>query len=454
MALRSIDPASGEEIARYDELAEDGLCDVVGATHEAWLAWREVSFEARARVLGRAAELLTEERRAHAELMAREMGKPVLQGEAEADKCALVCRFYAENAERFLAPEPIATDAKKSYVRFDPIGAVLAIMPWNFPYWQVFRFAAPAIMAGNAGLLKHASNVTGAALAIEDLLRRAGLPQGVFRTLVISSRQVESVIDHAAVRAVTLTGSEAAGAAVAARAGQRIKKSVLELGGSDPFIVLDDVDVPAVARAAARARTINSGQSCIAAKRFIVMEPVARAFEEAFAAELGSLVVGNPLEEKTDVGPLARADLVDELDDQVQRTVAAGGRLVTGGRRLDGPGCFYAPTLLADVDPSMPAGCEETFGPVAALLRAGSEDEAVEIANGSVFGLGASVWSGDAARAERLAPHIDAGCVFVNGMVKSDPRLPFGGVKLSGYGRELADFGIREFVNIKTVVVE
>ncbi len=454
MTLRSVDPASGEEIARYEELSEAALREAVDATHEAWLAWRGVSFQDRARVLVRAAELLTGERRTHAELMAREMGKPVLQGEAEADKCAWVCRFYAENAERFLAPEPIATEATRSYVRFEPIGAVLAVMPWNFPYWQVLRFAAPAIMAGNAGLLKHASNVTGAALAIEDLFRRAGLPQGVFRTLVISSRQVESVIDHPAVRAVTLTGSEAAGAAVASRAGQRIKKSVLELGGSDPFIVLEDVDVPAVARAAARARTINSGQSCIAAKRFIVMEPVARAFEEAFAAELGRLVVGNPLEEKTDVGPLAREDLVDELDDQVQRTVAAGGRLVSGGQRLDGPGCFYAPTLLADVDPSMPAGREETFGPVAALLCAGSEDEAVEIANGSAFGLGASVWSGDAARAERLAPRIDAGCVFVNGMVKSDPRLPFGGVKLSGYGRELADFGIREFVNIKTVVVE
>jgi succinate-semialdehyde dehydrogenase/glutarate-semialdehyde dehydrogenase len=303
------------------------------------------------------------------------------------------------------------------------------------------------------GLLKHASNVTGSSLAIEDVLARAGLPAGGFQALVLSSSRVGSVIDHPAVRAVTLTGSEAAGAAVAERAGRRIKKSVLELGGSDPFVVLDDVDVAAVATEAARARTINSGQSCIAAKRFIVMAKVADAFEEAFRSELESLVVGSPLDEGTDVGPLARPDLVDDLDDQVQRSLAGGARLVTGGRRLEGPGCFYAPTLLADVEPTMAAGCEETFGPVAALLRARDEEQAVALANESCFGLGASLWSGDPDRAEALAPRIEAGCVFVNGIVKSDPRLPFGGVKASGYGRELASFGIREFVNVKTVVV-
>ncbi len=454
MALESIDPATGERLAEYPETDDATLARWLDEAGEAARRWRESSFDERAAVLLRAAELLGAEERRLAELMAREMGKPLAQGLAEAQKCAWVCRFYAESAERFLAPEAIETDAVKSYVRYDPIGAVLAVMPWNFPFWQVFRFAAPAIMAGNVGLLKHASNVTGCALAIEDLLRRAGLPEAGFRTLVISSGRVASVIDHPAVRAVTLTGSEAAGAAVAERAGRRIKKSVLELGGSDPFIVLDDVDVAAVAREAMRARTINTGQSCIAAKRFIVLDGVADAFEQAFASELESLVVGNPLDEKTEVGPLARADLVDELDDQVQRSVAAGARLVTGGRRLDGPGAFYAPTLLSDVTPEIPAGREETFGPVAALLRVASEDEAIAVANDSDFGLGSSVWSGDPARAEALAPRIEAGCVFVNGMVKSDPRLPFGGVKLSGYGRELADVGIREFVNVKTVVVE
>jgi succinate-semialdehyde dehydrogenase/glutarate-semialdehyde dehydrogenase len=454
MALRSIDPTTGEEIARYEEDDPASVAAAIDVTAAAFESWRETSFEVRAGVLRRAASLLKDEAADHAERMAREMGKPVAQGRAEAEKCAWVCRYYADHAERFLSPEIVASDAMKSYVRFDPIGPVLAVMPWNFPFWQVFRFAAPALMAGNVGLLKHASNVTGSALAIENLLLRAGLPEGAFRTLVIGSRAVASVIDHPAVRAVTLTGSEAAGAAVAAAAGRRIKKSVLELGGSDPFIVLDDVDVRAVAREAARARTVNSGQSCIAAKRFIVLDPVADAFEEAFASELESLVVGNPLDEKTEIGPLARIDLVEDLESQVERSVEAGARLVTGGHRIATTGCFYAPTLLADVAPEMAAGCEETFGPVAALIRAGNDEHAVKIANGSPFGLGASVWSGDPERAERLAPAIESGCVFVNGMVKSDPRLPFGGVKLSGYGRELADFGIREFVNIKSVVVE
>jgi succinate-semialdehyde dehydrogenase/glutarate-semialdehyde dehydrogenase len=454
MALRSIDPATGREFARYEEMDAAAVMAAVEATASVWQSWKGFSFAERAGILRRAADLLKSEEREHAERMAREMGKPVQQGMAEVQKCAWVCRYYADHAERFLAAEAIATDFHKSYVRFDPIGPVLAVMPWNFPLWQVFRFAAPALMAGNVGLLKHASNVMGSALAIEDVLRRAGLPEGAFRTLVIGSDAVAAVIEHPSVRAVTLTGSEAAGAAVAGRAGRGLKKTVLELGGSDPFIVLDDVDVPAVAREAARARTINTGQSCIAAKRFIVLDGVADAFEAAFRAELEKLVVGNPLEETTDLGPLARPDLVDDLDAQVQRSLERGARLVTGGKRLDGPGCFYAPTLLADLDPSMAAACEETFGPVAALLRARSDEHAVEIANSSDFGLGASVWSGAADRAEALAPSIESGCVFVNGIVKSDPRLPFGGIKLSGYGRELADFGIREFVNVKTVVVE
>jgi len=454
MALRSIDPATGEEFARYDEEDAAAVRAAVDTSAAVYAKWRETTFEERAGVLRRAARLLKDEAREHAERMAREMGKPVTQGVGEAEKCAWVCRYYADHAERFLAPEQVDGDAARSYVRFDPIGPVLAVMPWNFPLWQVFRFAAPALMAGNVGLLKHASNVTGSALAIENLLLRAGLPEGAFRTLVIGSGAVADVIDHPALRAVTLTGSEGAGAAVAERAGKRLKKTVLELGGSDPFIVLDDVDVAAVAREAARARTINSGQSCIAAKRFIVLDRVAKAFEEAFAAELEALTVGSPLDEGTDVGPMAREDLLEDLEGQVERSLAAGARLLTGGRRLGERGFYYAPTLLSDVTPEMAAGCEETFGPVAALLRAGSDEHAVKIANGSDYGLGASVWSGDPERAERLVPSIEAGCVFVNGIVKSDPRLPFGGVKRSGYGRELADFGIREFVNIKSVVVE
>ncbi len=454
MALASIDPATGKVFETFEEMDAKAVAAAIEASATAFAGWRETGFAERAGILRRAADLLKDEERTHAERMAREMGKPVAQGVAEVQKCAWVCRFYADHAERFLAPETVASDAVKSYVRFDPIGPVLAVMPWNFPLWQVFRFAAPALMAGNVGLLKHASNVTGSALAIEDLLRRAGLPEGAFRTLVIGSGAVASVIDHPAVRAVTLTGSEGAGAAVASRAGQRIKKSVLELGGSDPFIVLDDVDAAEVARHAALARTINTGQSCIAAKRFIVMEGIADAFEAAFRDELEKLVVGNPLAEGTDLGPLARPDLVDDLERQVAKSLEQGARLVTGGKRIGDAGCFYEPTLLADLTPETAVACEETFGPVAALLVAKSEDHAVEIANGSEFGLGASVWSGDSARAEALAPRIESGCVFVNGMVKSDPRLPFGGVKLSGYGRELADFGIREFVNIKTVVVE
>ena len=454
MALRSIDPTTGQEIARYEEDDAATVRAAVEVSAATWEDWREVSFDGRAGVLRRAANLLKAEARSHAELMAREMGKPIAQGMAEAEKCAWVCRYYADHAERFLSPERIASDAADSYVRFDPIGPVLAVMPWNFPFWQVFRFAAPTLMAGNVGLLKHASNVTGSALAIENLLLRAGLPEGAFRTLVIGSGGVADVIDHPAVRAVTLTGSEAAGAAVAARAGLRLKKAVLELGGSDPFIVLDDVDVAAVAREAARARTINAGQSCVAAKRFIVLDPIADAFEKALASELDALAIGNPLDEKTEVGPLARPDLVEDLERQVERTLEAGARLVTGGHRVGSTGSFYEPTLLSDVRPEMAAACEETFGPVAVLIRAGSDEHAVKLANGSDFGLGASVWSGDSARAERLVPAIEAGCVFVNGMVKSDPRLPFGGVKRSGYGRELADFGIREFVNIKAVVVE
>lgn len=453
MPIQSLNPATLEILETFDEHTPTQVQQALERAETRFRAWRSTSFAERAAPLRRVAELLREEAEAHARHMVLEMGKPIVQAEAEAEKCAWVCEWYADHAEELLAPQTIETDAERSYVRYDPSGPLLAVMPWNFPYWQVFRAAAPCVMAGNVLLLKHASNVPRCALEMESLFVRAGFPEGVFQTLLVGAAQVASIVEHPAVRAATLTGSDPAGRALAAAAGRNLKKTVLELGGSDPFLVLDDVDVDSVARQAATARTINSGQSCIAAKRFIVQEGVADRFADAFARELSALRVGDPLDRETQVGPLARADLVDELDDQVQRSLAAGATLRTGGRRLDRPGCFYAPTLLTDLTPDNPAAREETFGPVAALLRVASEDEAVAVANDSEFGLGASVWSGDARRAEALAPHIEAGHVAINGVVKSDPRLPFGGVKNSGYGRELADCGIREFVNVKTVWV-
>ena len=453
MAIRSINPATEEILETFEEPDAASVERALGAAREAFGAWSQTPLAERAEPMRRVARLLRQEKGEHARSMALEMGKPISQGEAEAEKCAWACEFYAGEAARFLAPERVETDAARSYVRFDPLGPVLAVMPWNFPYWQVFRAAAPALMAGNVLLLKHASNVPRCALEIHDLFARAGFPPGAFQTLLVSAATATRLIEHEAVRAVTLTGSEPAGRAVAAAAGRCLKKTVLELGGSDPFVVLDDVDVEAVAAQAASARTVNSGQSCIAAKRFIVQAGVADRFAEAFREALDALVVGDPLERATQVGPLARADLLDDLADQVRRAVAAGAKLLLGGTRLERRGFFYAPTLLAEVDPASPAMTEETFGPVAAMARVGSEDEAVALANASRFGLGASLWSGDPARAERLVPRIEAGCVAVNGIVKSDPRLPFGGVKDSGYGRELAAFGIREFVNVKAVWV-
>jgi succinate-semialdehyde dehydrogenase / glutarate-semialdehyde dehydrogenase len=453
MTLQTIDPATGEPLDTHPELDAAGIERALARADAAFASWRTTGFDARAVVLRRVAARLREDTETHARRMAREMGKPVREGRAEAEKCAWVCEYYAEHAAGFLASEPIPTDAARSYVRFDPLGALLAVMPWNFPYWQVFRAAAPALMAGNVVLLKHASNVPGCARAIDDLFRDAGLPTGVFQSLPIRADAVGGVVAHPVVRAVTLTGSEATGRAVAAQAGRSLKKIVLELGGSDPFVVLDDVDVARVAREAARARTINAGQSCIAAKRFIVLDAVADRFIDGMAAELEALRVGDPLDPETEVGPLARADLVQELDAQVRQSVAAGARLRTGGAPLPRAGFFYAPTLLADARPGMRVVDEETFGPVAAVVRVGSEDEAVRVANAHRYGLGASLWSGDPARAERLVERIEAGAVFVNGIVKSDPRLPFGGVKDSGHGRELSAYGIREFVNVKAIWV-
>ncbi len=452
--MEAINPASGERIREY---AEDSPAEVdrkLARAGSAYGAWRRTTFAERASLMRRAGAILRERLTELAKLMTSEMGKTLVSAEAEVEKCALCCDHFAEHAERYLAPEEVASDASHSFVRFDPMGPVLAVMPWNFPFWQVFRFAAPGLMAGNVGLLKHASNVPGCALAIEDVFRSAGFPEGGFTTLMIGSREVRRVIEHPVIQAVTLTGSEPAGISVASQAGAVLKKVVLELGGSDPFVVLADADPVQAAQAAAKARCINNGQSCIAAKRFIVEEPIAARFEEALVASMAALKVGDPMNRATDVGPMAREDLLADLQSQVDRTIAAGARLLTGGRRLDRRGNYYAPTVLAGVEPGMPAFDEETFGPVGAVIRASDAAHAVELANRSCFGLGASLWTGDVKRGEALAAEIEAGCVFVNGPVKSDPRLPFGGIKRSGYGRELAAYGIREFVNIKTVWVK
>jgi succinate-semialdehyde dehydrogenase/glutarate-semialdehyde dehydrogenase len=451
--MDTIDPSTGELIASYDEHDSAEVERRLAAAAAGYAYWRQTSPDTRAEGVSSAAAVLRQQRQELAGQMTLEMGKPIAEAEAEIDKCAWVCDFYAENGAGFLAPEPIATDATESFVRYDPIGAVLAVMPWNFPFWQVFRFAAPALVAGNVGLLKHASNVPGCALAIEKVFQQAGLPKGVFTTLLVPSRIVPRLIADPKVAAVTLTGSEQAGEDVACEAGRQLKKTVLELGGSDPFIVLADADVGRAVAAATTARTINSGQSCIAAKRFIVEEPIADEFAAAMARRMAALVVGDPSDRKTQVGPLARRDLVEELDDQVRRTEEKGADLLTGGAPLDRPGFYYAPTVLGDVEPGMAVFEEETFGPVAAVVRAADREHAVKLANLSAYGLGAAVWTADAVAGRELAVEIEAGCVFVNGIVKSDPRLPFGGVKRSGYGRELARQGIREFVNVKTVWV-
>jgi acyl-CoA reductase-like NAD-dependent aldehyde dehydrogenase len=451
--ILSIDPTTEEVLARFAPFTPEHAAAALDEADHAFRGWRTVSFAERSVPIRNLAVLLRERKDHYAGLITAEMGKPITQALAEIEKCAWNCDFYADNAERFLADEPVATNAKKSLIAYEPLGVVLAIMPWNFPFWQVIRFAAPAIMAGNAVVLKHASNVPQCALAIEQAFRDAAFPVGLFRTLLLPGSAVEPLVADERVRAVTLTGSSDTGSRIAALAGRHLKKAVLELGGSDPFIVLGDADVDAAARTGAEARTINTGQSCIAAKRFIVAEAVAGEFERKFAAALGSLVVGDPRERATQVGPLARPDLRDALDRQVRDSVAMGARVVVGGSRLERRGFFYEPTLLADVTADMPVVREETFGPVAALLRARDADDAVAIANATPYGLAASLWTQDAALADALVRRIEAGSVFVNSMVHSDPRLPFGGVKRSGYGRELSHHGIREFTNIQTIWV-
>jgi succinate-semialdehyde dehydrogenase / glutarate-semialdehyde dehydrogenase len=452
--MKSVNPATGEELESYQTLSAAELEERLARAAQVFSSYRTTDLGQRARWLGRAAAILDEERDRWAELMTLEMGKPIGAARAEAEKCAWVCRYYAENGADFLANEPVQTDAGRSWVAYQPLGPVLAVMPWNFPFWQLFRFAAPALMAGNVALLKHASNVPGCALAMEEIFRRAGFPEYVFQALLIPSDAVEGVLTDPRVRAATLTGSEGAGAAVAATAGREIKKTVLELGGSDPFIVMPSADLDAAVATAVRARHINNGQSCIAAKRFIVHEAVADPFIRGFVARTEALVVGDPMDEATDVGPLATESIRDELADQVERSVSGGARLRTGGSVPQRPGWYYTPTVLTDLPEGSPVAREETFGPVAAILSAGSVEEAIALANASEFGLGASAWTRDRGEADQFAVELEAGCVALNRMVASDPRLPFGGVKKSGYGRELGRWGMLEFVNIKAVAAD
>jgi succinate-semialdehyde dehydrogenase/glutarate-semialdehyde dehydrogenase len=451
--IQSVNPATGEVLRTFEPHAEREIEARLRRAVEVYEAYRRIPFSVRGRMLGRVAEILEAEKLQLARTMTLEMGKPLRAAVQEAEKCAVACRYYVENGERFLREEEVSSGAERSWVRYQPLGPVLAVMPWNFPFWQVFRFAAPALMAGNVGLLKHASNVPQCALAIEDVFRRAGFPEGVFQVLLVDSGRMAAIIADRRVAAVTLTGSVAAGSSVAALAGKHIKKTVLELGGSDPFIAMPSADLERAVAIAAQARTINNGQSCIAAKRFIVHRRIAEEFTRRFVARMASLRVGDPLDEATDVGPLATSEVLGSLAEQVELTLRLGARLLLGGGKLERPGFFYAPTVLADIPPGSPAHADELFGPVASIFAAESMEDAVRMANDTPFGLGASAWTNDPGERELFIEGIEAGMAFINGMVASDPRLPFGGIKMSGYGRELSSQGIREFTNIKTVAI-
>ena len=453
MAISTTNPATGQTLKTFEPFPPQRVTECVGRAAAAARSHRRTTIPDRARCMVRAAEILETEKHRLGELMTLEMGKPIAAAVSEAEKCATACRYYAKNARRFLADQPVEVEDGKAWVAFQPMGVVLAIMPWNFPFWQVFRFAAPALMAGNVGLLKHASNVPQCAFAIEDVFRRAGFPEGVFQTLLIGTDLVEGIIADPRIAAVTLTGSEGAGRSVAATAGKHLKKAVVELGGSDPFIVMPSADLKTAVSTAVTARMINNGQSCIAAKRFIVHADIHGQFLARFVSEVSALRVGDPMDEKTQLGPLATGAIRDELDAQVRASVTQGAKLLTGGKRLDRKGFFYEPTVLTDIPPDSPAARDELFGPVASVFRAKHLDEAIAIANGTSFGLGASAWTRDKKEQARFVEEIESGLLFINGMVASDPRLPFGGVKSSGFGRELGEFGIREFVNVKTVKV-
>lgn len=454
MPLESTNPATNETFATYDEHSAEQVDAIVRTAHDAFGTWRRVPVGERAALAARLAEVLEEHLDEWARLMTLEMGKPIAASRSEIEKCAWLCRHYAEHGEAMLADRHIEAGRTRSYVHHEPLGVVLAVMPWNFPFWQALRFAVPGLTAGNTGLLKHASNVTGCALAIEQAFTEAGYPPGVFQTVLVPGSRTAAMLENPLIAAATLTGSDAAGRALASVAGANLKKTVLELGGSDPYVVLEDADVEAAAATCATSRLINSGQSCIAAKRFIVHDAVHDEFLDRFTANMAAVRSGDPLDEATGMGPMARIDLRDELHDQVERSLGAGATLVLGGVVPDVPGAWYPATVLSGVEPGMPAFDEELFGPVAAVTRAGSEEEAIELANRTVFGLGAAVFTRDVERGERIAAErLDAGAAFVNAFVASDPRLPFGGIKESGYGRELSDLGIHEFVNQKTVVV-
>ncbi|GAC1406680.1 MAG: NAD-dependent succinate-semialdehyde dehydrogenase [Candidatus Velthaea sp.] len=447
----TIDPSTGRELETFETTPPEKIEAALDGAQRAFRAWRTTALTERSTHMRAAAADLRTRKAELAAVITREMGKPIAEAEAEIEKCATGCDFYAANAERFIADEPTPSNATESYVGYRPLGPVLAVMPWNFPFWQVFRFAAPALMAGNVGVLKHSTNVTRCAIEIEKVFRDAGFPAGVFTTLIVPGKEVEHLIDDRRVAAVTLTGSEAAGVSVAGAAGRNLKKTVLELGGSDAFIVLEDADLDAAAKIAAKSRFQNSGQSCIAAKRFIVENAVYDAFIERFVAETKKLHVGDPMERDTTVGPMARGDLRDELAGMVDATVKHGARLATGGRNGHTGGYYYDPAVVLDVTPGMPMFTEEAFGPAAAVIKARDADDAVELANASKYGLGGNLWTRDIERAKTIAARLESGGVFINGMTASDPRLPFGGVKRSGYGRELSYFGIREFMNVQTV---
>lgn len=453
--LNSINPSNGNLISSYSEMDFAAVSSIVEKADEQFIEWRKTSFKVRSSKIKSSAAILRKRKEEFAKLMTLEMGKPIVQARAEIEKCAWVCDYYADSAEKFLTDEIVETDAQKSFISFQPIGVVLAVMPWNFPFWQVFRFAAPTLMAGNAAILKHASNVSGCALAIENIFNEAGFPRGLFRTILVSSKNIEPIIRHSSIKVVTLTGSVSAGKSIASLAGSLVKKTVLELGGSDPYLILEDADIESAAECCVTARLINGGQSCIAAKRFIIVESVYNEFEKIFLEKMKSKKMGDPFDESNSIGPQASIQLRDELHQQVLKSMELGAKLLLGGEIPEINGAYYPPTVLANVRKGMPAFDEELFGPVAALIKVKNEEEAIFTANDSVFGLGAAVFTSDKTRGELIAKEkLNAGCCFVNEFVRSDPRLPFGGINESGFGRELSTFGIREFVNIKTVFIK